>query len=191
VTGRAIASVLAEVVRVDGIRGLDIHTHGGTGGERWARARDAAQEEYDAAERAGVPTFALALREELYEALAETEPALLRAELVQVAAVCVRWIRAIDRATLPAMTCDPYPLAKALDATCEALAVLDPDLAAKLCETPTVLPDVLAFVGVRVMNGDEKARAALTYACALYAAITGATVADLPPVPPPPPPDKW
>jgi len=39
------------------------------------------------------------LLEEVYEALAESDPAKLRAELVQVAAVAVAWIEAIDRRT--------------------------------------------------------------------------------------------
>jgi malonyl CoA-acyl carrier protein transacylase len=37
------------------------------------------------------------LLEEVAEAFAETDPALLRAELVQVAAVATAWIEAIDR----------------------------------------------------------------------------------------------
>lgn len=37
------------------------------------------------------------LREEFYEALAEEDDEELRAELVQVAAVAVRWIEAIDQ----------------------------------------------------------------------------------------------
>ena len=39
------------------------------------------------------------LLEEVYEALAETDPALLRAELIQVAAVCQAWVEALDRRT--------------------------------------------------------------------------------------------
>lgn len=35
--------------------------------------------------------------EEVYEALAESDPALIRAELVQAAAVAVQWCAAIDR----------------------------------------------------------------------------------------------
>lgn len=38
------------------------------------------------------------LLEEVYEALAESDAALLRAELVQAAAVAVAWIECIDRA---------------------------------------------------------------------------------------------
>jgi hypothetical protein len=37
------------------------------------------------------------LREEVAEAFAESDPAKLRAELVQVAAVAVNWVEAIDR----------------------------------------------------------------------------------------------
>lgn len=37
------------------------------------------------------------LHEEVSEAFAETDPAKLRAELIQVAAVAVNWIEAIDR----------------------------------------------------------------------------------------------
>lgn len=45
----------------------------------------------------GTLTWDGILLEEVYEALAETDPALMRAELVQVAAVAVAWIEAIDR----------------------------------------------------------------------------------------------
>lgn len=37
------------------------------------------------------------LKEEVYEAFAESDPEKLREELVQVGAVCVSWIEAIDR----------------------------------------------------------------------------------------------
>ena len=43
------------------------------------------------------PTYAAILGEEVGEAFAETDPARLREELVQVAAVAVAWIEAIDR----------------------------------------------------------------------------------------------
>jgi hypothetical protein len=46
---------------------------------------------------AGAVTFADILLEEVFEALAESDPARLRAELVQVAAVAVQWVEAIDR----------------------------------------------------------------------------------------------
>lgn len=37
------------------------------------------------------------LREEVAEAVRETDPRLIRAELIQVAAVAVQWVEAIDR----------------------------------------------------------------------------------------------
>lgn len=40
------------------------------------------------------------LLEEVYEALAETDPAKLRAELIQVAAVCAAWVSDLDRRPL-------------------------------------------------------------------------------------------
>ena len=43
------------------------------------------------------PTFSAILREEVGEALQEIDPVGLREELVQVTAVAVQWIEAIDR----------------------------------------------------------------------------------------------
>lgn len=51
----------------------------------------------EAARALGELTWRDILIEEVYEALAETDPAKLRAELVQVAAVCATWIYDIDR----------------------------------------------------------------------------------------------
>lgn len=45
----------------------------------------------------GCLTWAHILDEEFSEALAETYPQALREELIQVAAVCVSWIEAIER----------------------------------------------------------------------------------------------
>jgi len=45
----------------------------------------------------GCVTWADILEEEMAEALAESDPARLREELVQVAAVAVSWVEAIDR----------------------------------------------------------------------------------------------
>jgi hypothetical protein len=45
----------------------------------------------------GVPTWMHILQEEAWEAFAEEDPKEIRAELVQVAAVAVAWIEAIDR----------------------------------------------------------------------------------------------
>lgn len=48
----------------------------------------------------GTVSFADILLEEVFEALAEDDPARLRAELVQVAAVAVQWIEALDTRAL-------------------------------------------------------------------------------------------
>ncbi len=56
-------------------------------------ARRACQE----ADRRGDVTWYLILREEYLEAVAEDDPATLRTELIQTAAVCVAWVEAIDR----------------------------------------------------------------------------------------------
>jgi hypothetical protein len=53
----------------------------------------AAREQNDA----GVATFESILREEFCEAMLESDPDKLQKELVQVAAVAVKWIEAIDR----------------------------------------------------------------------------------------------
>lgn len=42
-------------------------------------------------------TWRHVLLEEVYEALAENDPKLIREELIQVAAVCIQWVLAIDR----------------------------------------------------------------------------------------------
>jgi len=47
----------------------------------------------------GQLTWTDILREEVYEALAESDPVKLREELIQVAAVAVAWVEAIDRRT--------------------------------------------------------------------------------------------
>lgn len=78
---------------------------------------DAHRDITDRAFKAGRLTWRHILAEEFFEALAETEPAKLRAELVQVAAVCVAWCEAIDKRgaaevpwcdvdECPASTCD-------------------------------------------------------------------------------------
>jgi regulator of replication initiation timing len=52
------------------------------------------------AAKAGRLNWMLILREEVYEAYAEQDPAALRTELVQVAAVAATWVEAIDRRAL-------------------------------------------------------------------------------------------
>lgn len=72
-------------------RGLDFGT--GRPGDREMAA--AAKARCDAMEGAG--NWRDILDEEVCEAFAETDPARVREELVQVAAVCAAWIEDIDR----------------------------------------------------------------------------------------------
>jgi hypothetical protein len=67
---------------------------GGGGRDTW---RTIAQHSCDRATREHQLTFAHVLDEETAEVLAETDPAKLRKELVQVMAVCLRWIDKLDR----------------------------------------------------------------------------------------------
>lgn len=58
------------------------------------------------------------LAEEVYEAMAEDDPAKLRAELVQVAAVATAWMEAIDRRTEPPAPPASQPQAATVCAEC-------------------------------------------------------------------------
>lgn len=62
-----------------------------------ADRRERARHKCDYEHHRGTGTWAHILEEEHTEALAEDDPAKLRAELVQVTAVAVAWIEAIDR----------------------------------------------------------------------------------------------
>lgn len=90
----ALGEVAVERVRQDQRWGAQNHPDGtGRGGERLANARELCRE----AAEYGWLTWRHILEEEVSEALAETGPAQLRDELVQVAAVAVAWVEAIDR----------------------------------------------------------------------------------------------
>ena len=58
-----------------------------------------AKQATDRAAKGGTVTWADILLEEVFEALAESDPDKVRTELVQVAAVCAQWVEAIDRRT--------------------------------------------------------------------------------------------
>jgi len=62
-----------------------------------AELRRAARAACQAAAAESRPTWLLILLEEVFEASAESRPAPLRTELVQVAAVATQWAEAIDR----------------------------------------------------------------------------------------------
>ncbi|MBT2412661.1 hypothetical protein J7I94_19195 [Streptomyces sp. ISL-12] len=58
---------------------------------------DAHRMECEAAFAAGVGTFRHVFLEEVFEAMAESDPVKLRAELLQAVAVGVKWLEAIDK----------------------------------------------------------------------------------------------
>ncbi|MFE5159110.1 hypothetical protein ACFRNT_11360 [Streptomyces sp. NPDC056697] len=60
---------------------------------------DAYRAECDKAFAMGAGTYRHIFMEEVFEALAESDPVKLRAELVQAVAVGVKWIEGIDRRT--------------------------------------------------------------------------------------------
>ncbi|WP_336205309.1 NUDIX hydrolase [Nonomuraea sp. LPB2021202275-12-8] len=96
----SLARVLAEV---GAERAAQDETHGvqelpdGTGAGAAVAEADTARRETDAAAGAGALTWRHILMEEVLEACAETDPERLRTELVQVAAVAVKWAQALDR----------------------------------------------------------------------------------------------
>lgn len=99
-TRAVLNEVYAERARQDDKWGEQNHRDG-TGDRRWRDAANHVRGEVDDDARYRRTTWNGVLREELFEALAESDPARLRAELVQVAAVAVAWVEAIDRRTQP------------------------------------------------------------------------------------------
>lgn len=74
----------------------------GTGAEYYVAMADQARDDVEhAAETPKGPRWALILLEEVYEALAETDPAKLRTELVQAGAVIAAWVSDIERRPAP------------------------------------------------------------------------------------------
>lgn len=95
VTDRVLSEVLAERIRQDGQFGEQNHPDG-TSSDPTSRLMAESARALCQFAGSGV-TWRRILDEEFREALAEEDPAKLRAELVQVAAVAVAWIEAIDR----------------------------------------------------------------------------------------------
>ncbi|MER7213145.1 hypothetical protein ABT340_39290 [Streptosporangium sp. NPDC000239] len=89
----------AERARQDARWGEQNHPDG-TGLPIYQHSAHRHREHAERAAAAGVLAWRDILQEEVYEALAEGDPATLRAELIQVAAVAVAWIEAIDRRTV-------------------------------------------------------------------------------------------
>ena len=92
------AEVLRERVQQDATWGEQNHADG-TGRECDKVSADRQREACERAFREGWGSWSSILREEVAEAFAESDPDRLRAELVQVAAVAVAWVEAIDRRT--------------------------------------------------------------------------------------------
>lgn len=88
--------VLEERKRQDAKWGEQNHPDG-TGRSIHEHMARAARKTCEDMFEAGAGAWAYILAEEFWEALAESEPAKLRAELIQVAAVAAAWVEAIDR----------------------------------------------------------------------------------------------
>ena len=95
---RILGEIQAERERQDASWGPQNHPDG-TGGIEARRIAEDARRNCQAAAERGTVTWLLISDEEHCEALAESDPVKLRAELVQDAAVKVAWIAAIDRRT--------------------------------------------------------------------------------------------
>lgn len=98
-----LGDVVAERASQDAKWGPPTDRADGTGEPGTVALADAAKAETDFAARAGILTWRHILGEEVAEAFAESDPAKLRAELVQVAAVAVKWARMIDARPAPAV----------------------------------------------------------------------------------------
>jgi hypothetical protein len=103
ITAAVLDEVAAERVRQDATWGEQNHPDG-TGPEEeilaaWPAASLATYARNNCQRQAemGIVTWLDILGEEVAEALAESDPARLRTELVQIAAVAVAWAEAIDR----------------------------------------------------------------------------------------------
>lgn len=92
---RVLADIAAERDAQDRIWGVQEFPDGS--GPEFREHADEAKRECGAAWSRGELTWRHILAEEFFEALAESEPAALRGELVQTAAVAVKWIQSLDR----------------------------------------------------------------------------------------------
>jgi hypothetical protein len=98
---RVLADITAEREAQHAVYGVQHHLPDGTG-PQWAQLAETARQECEQAAAAGQLTWRHILLEEVAEALAENDPARLRRELVQVAAVGAQWLQAIDTRNMPA-----------------------------------------------------------------------------------------
>lgn len=93
---RILADIKRERDAQDAIFGVQDLPYGT--GPLFAESARMHRDDCDRAFAEGRGTFRHVLIEEVFEALAETDPAPLRAELIQAGAVIVKFIEAIDRA---------------------------------------------------------------------------------------------
>lgn len=97
--GVQLTMIVAEIVRE---RRRQDQSHGfidlpdGTGGEDAIRRAELAKRACDILAESKSVTWADVFVEEVLEVLAESEGAKLRTELIQVAALCVKWVQWID-----------------------------------------------------------------------------------------------
>jgi hypothetical protein len=101
ITDRVLSEILAERIDQDTKWGEQNHPDGTALLGSKANA-DQARQICQRAARADEVTWNHILTEEFLEAMAEDNPGRLRAELVQIAAVAVAWVEAIDRRHAPA-----------------------------------------------------------------------------------------
>jgi hypothetical protein len=94
---RAVEAIFNERLAQDEKWGPEQTHPDGTGLWGDADKADAARAACEDAAVDGSLTWRDILCEEFNEALAESDPAALRAELIQVAAVCAGWVQDIDR----------------------------------------------------------------------------------------------
>ncbi|MFJ4925338.1 hypothetical protein [Streptomyces sp. NPDC088736] len=98
-TDRVLQEVLVERVRQDETWGEQNHPDGTGVTAEQQKLADNARAMCQQAFAEGRGDWAHVLFEEVREALAESDPAKLRAELIQVAAVACVWVESIDRRT--------------------------------------------------------------------------------------------
>ena len=94
-TVRVVTEVVNERLNQDAKWGVQNHPDGTS--DYWVVHAESAKRENEWRSKTGNIDWRCILLEEVWEAFAETDPKLLREELVQVAAVAVAWVEAIDR----------------------------------------------------------------------------------------------
>ena len=92
---KVVREVVEERIKQDAKWGEQNHPDGT--GHNWQWMADTKRKLCQEAFADGDGAWMHILVEEVYEAFAEDDPVKLRAELIQVAAVAVAWVEAIDR----------------------------------------------------------------------------------------------